>query len=146
MVLKGNSLASKIICIPISSELTNSEILKIAKSHNFQVFDLNAVKSEFQVNLAFFHAEKAFEQNSNISKDLLLEFLIRVAGIRQINKAIEKVGIKNTNQILVTFSPNFSKVNSEDEILKLLKAKKIKWKQTEDKNEILRMVELQLEK
>ena len=136
---------SKIIYLPVSSELTKDEILSIAKKYNFQVFDLDSVKSQFQLNLAFYHAEKAFEQNSNISKDLMLEFLIRVAGERQIKQAIEKVGVKNPKKLLIVFSPSVSNLSSE-EIIKILKAKKIKWKQSDDSNEIQRMIELQLDK
>jgi len=142
MALGGQS---KIIYLPVSSELTKDEILSIARKHNFQAFDLDSVKSEFQLNLAFYHAEKAFEQNSNISKDLMLEFLIRVAGVRQIKQAIERVGVKNPKKLLIAFFPSVSNLSSE-EIIKMLKAKKIRWKQRDDRNEIQRMVELQLEK
>lgn len=128
--------------IPLESDLEKEEIINLSKIHNFQVFDLNSVNNEFQIKLGYLHAKNAFEEKRNISRDFMLEWLIRVAGVRQIQKAIKKVGIKNPKSIIVSFEEGKF---DENKLKSLLKAKKIIWKQKNDEKSIMKMVELELE-
>jgi KEOPS complex subunit Cgi121 len=53
---------------------------------------------------AYDHANRAFKSRTNIAKTLATEMLLYASGLRQISKAIEKIGIrKGTKKVAVAF-------------------------------------------
>ena len=134
----------KIKIIPLSSALGKDELVRLSRMHDFHVFDLDSVKNELQVKLAFFHAEKAFEERRNISKDTPLEIMARLAATRQIAEAIAKAGIKNPSRIIAAYKAGTPGID-ETKLKKMLKARRIPWKQTDAEKEIRKMVETEIE-
>ena len=120
----------------ISSELKLNDFIEAAsKIEDVQVFDSDSVASRKHLELAFFHAQEAFKENSNFAKSLKMEFLLRAAATRQIKVAIERCGVKDPKKvILVVWSIEKNKGNKEDvgSILSLLNADKLeRWKADE---------------
>jgi tRNA threonylcarbamoyladenosine modification (KEOPS) complex Cgi121 subunit len=132
----------------MSSRLSVDEIIKrISHFDDVQVFDGRAIVHEDQTRFAFLHALKAFEEGNNIASKLPLEILLRAATTRQISVAIENIGIKNPNYIVVgALACNHSKA----ELLKLLEGRERKWEARQKDEQSLikiiqKMVEVQLE-
>lgn len=73
-----------------------NEFAKSLRTHNqfVQVCYLKAICSPKQAQIALEHALSAEEQNTAFSKSLQMEFLLRLAAEPQIEKALEKVGLK----------------------------------------------------
>ena len=139
-----NKNEMKIKAVSLSSSLTVQELIDASKRNKINIFDLDAIKDELQLELAFFHAKSAFEDGENIGKDMLMEVMIRSAGTRQISDAIKKVGVKNPKRIVVAY--NTAKVKlTESQIKSALNAKKITWKQSNSEKEIRQMVQIELE-
>ena len=66
-----------------------------------QMFDYRLIWGYRHLHSALWHAEKANENESMISKTLAMEILLYTAGCRQIKKAIELIGIQeDTNKII----------------------------------------------
>ncbi|MDI9624412.1 MAG: KEOPS complex subunit Cgi121 [Methanothermobacter sp.] len=59
-----------------------------------QLMDARAVAGKEHVLHATAHAIKAFKRGENIANDIGLEICLRTAATRQINKALEMVGLK----------------------------------------------------
>ncbi len=129
--------------LPLKSALSKHDLLEISKSHNIHIFDLDSIKSELQIRLAFLHADLAFKEKRNISKSESLEILSKLAGTRQISEAILIVGIKNPEKIIAAYRTDKVKI-SEKEVKCLFKAKTITWKQKDDSEEIRKMVESEI--
>ncbi|MEM3369474.1 MAG: KEOPS complex subunit Cgi121 [Candidatus Micrarchaeia archaeon] len=127
-----------------SSDLTKDKILECSRKYGFQVFDLDSVVSRFQLKLAYYHAINAFEEKRNITNDLMLEWLVRASGKRQIKEALNYIGLKNPNRIAIGFDRNKIKMKKE-KILDLIKGKEIEWKDKDDSKIISEMVELEIE-
>ncbi|MEM4133753.1 MAG: KEOPS complex subunit Cgi121 [Candidatus Micrarchaeia archaeon] len=127
-----------------SSDLTKEKILEYSRKYKFQVFDLDAVVSRFQLKLAYYHAMAAFEEKRNITNDFMLEWLVRASGKRQIKNAIDYLGLKNPKRIVIGFNKNKTDIKKE-KILALIKGKEIEWKDKEDSKIISDMVELEIE-
>ena len=132
-----------IIIMPLASALGKPELIGISKKHRIQMFDLDSVKNKLQVELAFLHAEEAFKEKRNISKDRQLEVLIRAAATRQISEAVRKIGIRDPKRMLAACKTDECKM-TEFEIRTMLKAKKIHWKQEDSSEEIRRMIETEV--
>jgi len=79
-----------------------------------QVVDASVVASKRHAEHAVKETLKAFDQGSNISKKPEPEFLIRITGERQLNKALLKSEVKDSNAVFVSWSeksvwPSFKK-------------------------------------
>ena len=64
-----------------------------------QVIDSKYVFGREHLEFAFSQAEKAFQRKTNISKDLMMEVLVRASAQRQIKKALEIYGVQNSKLI-----------------------------------------------
>ena len=62
------------------------------------VVDEEAVESKEVVEVAKNRARRAFLRRENVSSSLETETLLYVAGVRQINKAIEIAGVKESTE------------------------------------------------
>jgi tRNA threonylcarbamoyladenosine modification (KEOPS) complex Cgi121 subunit len=78
-----------------------------------QVLDPTFLVSDKQIISALFQTERAFLNKKNISRDFSTEFLVRIAGKRQISSAIESLGIgeSSTDIMLIAFGQNKELVN-----------------------------------
>lgn len=134
----------RIEVIPISSGLSKDKILELSKEYKFQVFDLESISNRFQIQLAYFHSVEAFKEKKNITQDLMLEWLVRASGERQIKNAIKSIGLKDAKGMIVAFDRAETKLDRK-KLLKLLEAKEIKWNERDDPKIISKMVELEIE-
>ncbi len=128
----------------LSSSLPKDSVIELARKHGFQVFDSDAVASKFQLELAYLHAVEAFNEKRNITNDLMMEWLVRASGKRQIKEAIHYIGCKNPNKILIGFDKEKTSMTKK-KILEIIKGKEIKWKEKNDEEIIGKMVELEIE-
>lgn len=132
--------------MPASTTLTVKQILDVLKSEkDVQVFDADAVTGPDHIRLAFFHAEKAFREGRNLVRDRMLEVLLHAAASRQVDDAVNHIGLKNPEHIVIGFIGDTKK---KKVILESLKAKEKKWKSIDKRAEnkmIERMILLQLE-
>lgn len=55
----------------------------------FLFFNPEHVLNENHLRFALWHAKRAFNNGTNIARDLQIEFLVRLSGRRQIKKALE---------------------------------------------------------
>ena len=63
---------------------------------NFQIFDPTLILSPTQINLLVYHVNKAFEMGNNIASSPAVEFLLYLSHQRQIQVAIDIVGVKDS--------------------------------------------------
>ncbi|MEM3411729.1 MAG: KEOPS complex subunit Cgi121 [archaeon] len=76
---------------------------------NVLLVDNAQVGGEKHILQAFLHAKKAFKEKNNFAKKFPLEFLVRLCGERQINKAIEKSS-KENKKIFICWGKNCDKI------------------------------------
>ena len=93
----------RIIAIPATGKITNidhvvNDLNELGRKTNvmIQLFNADLIFSKLHVVSAVEHAIRSFQQNQNATSTLALEVLLYIAGVRQIHKAIKKVGITNT--------------------------------------------------
>jgi len=68
-----------------------------------QAFDGRVIVSGRHLLLAYGNAKAAFEEKSNFAEKLEAEVLGRAAGTRKIKEAIERVGIRDTGNLVLLF-------------------------------------------
>ncbi len=66
-----------------------------------QIFNARAIAGEEHIAFAIAQAERAFRSSTNISANKKLEVLLRASAQRQISVAIEKLGIKDSKDVVV---------------------------------------------
>ncbi len=66
-----------------------------------QVLDAGLIAGKEHLEYAVKQAEKAFERRCNISGDPLIEPIVRASAQRQIRKALEAFGVKNSRRVYV---------------------------------------------
>jgi KEOPS complex subunit Cgi121 len=71
-------------------------ILDLAEKYNItiQALDADAVYGKDHLFSAVKHAKRAFEQGRNATNSLAMEILLYASGERQIQKSIQKLGVK----------------------------------------------------
>ena len=67
---------------------------KLGDSAVVQIFDARCVVSVRQIHAAAVAAHLAFKAGTNISKKFEIEFLLRLAADTQINRVLDKIGVK----------------------------------------------------
>ena len=81
-----------------------------------QAIDADYVYGKSHLISAVEHAKRAFEHKTNSLNALELEILLYASGERQIQKAIEKIGVKKgTEKIAFIFIPKNKRKNLDDE-------------------------------
>lgn len=73
----------------------------VEKYRDLQVIDSRYVAGKEHLEFALAQAEKAFQRKTNISKDLMMEALVRASAQRQIKKALETYGVQNSKSVYV---------------------------------------------
>jgi len=77
-------------------------LLLFSKKENLviQAFDATVIYGKDHLISATTHAQRAFEQGRNATNSLALEILLYAAGERQIQRAIQKIGVKKGEQAI----------------------------------------------
>lgn len=72
------------------------QIVNLSKEHKIviQALDANAVYGKDHLISALEHAKRAFERGRNSTNSLAMEILLYASGERQIQKSIQKLGVK----------------------------------------------------
>ncbi|MBN1160201.1 MAG: hypothetical protein JXA43_03150 [Candidatus Diapherotrites archaeon] len=84
-----------------------------------QVLNAEHIVSVSQIEFAFMEALDAMQEKNNIANSLNNEFLLRLAGVRQVDKAIANFGIKKgKNKAIIVVSGNDCKKVMEELISK----------------------------
>ncbi|NPD88566.1 MAG: hypothetical protein HGN29_07570 [Asgard group archaeon] len=86
-----------------------------------QILDPNLLISVKQLQSAVYHTEKSFESKRNIARTRANEFLIRLAGKRQISNALKLLGIKESSQYLLIIAFGTTLENNKKELEKFVK-------------------------
>jgi tRNA threonylcarbamoyladenosine modification (KEOPS) complex Cgi121 subunit len=73
----------------------------IEEYRDLQVIDSMYVAGKEHLEFALAQAEKAFQRKTNISKDPLMEVIVRASAQRQIKKALETYGVQNSKSVYV---------------------------------------------
>lgn len=88
----------RVYCLRCSRAL-GKEVIE--KYRNIQVIDSRYVFGKEHMEFALAQAEKAFQRKTNISKELMIEVLVRASAQRQIKKALELYGVDNSGEVYV---------------------------------------------
>lgn len=88
----------KAFCLKCSKPL-GKEV--IGKYKELQVVDSKYVFGKEHLEHALSQAEKAFSRGTNVSKEILIEVLVRASAQRQIKKAFEIYGVQESKTIYV---------------------------------------------
>ncbi len=85
--------------IPLKCKLAlNKEVLE--KLHGVQIVDSRCVAGEEHLRFAIEQAEKAFKRGENVSRDFLVEVLVRASAQRQIKVALDIFGLRDSKQVV----------------------------------------------
>ena len=79
---------------------TIEKIKDLNEKHDvtIQLFDAELVYGREHLESAVFHAQRAMSANTNVANSIGMEILLYASGERQINLAIQKMGIKETTK------------------------------------------------
>jgi KEOPS complex subunit Cgi121 len=89
----------KVIAMKCTTPLNKEDIDK----RGVQLIDLSYVAGKGHIEFAIDQAKRAFERRTNISDDIFVEVLVRMSGQRQIKKAIQLFGLKDSKEVAVIF-------------------------------------------
>ncbi len=83
-----------------------------------QLLDSDYICGESHLNQAIAHAIKSFQRNENFANDKGLEICVRLSAQKQINVALDKLGIKNNGNITVVYiNTSNNQIEKLEEIL-----------------------------
>jgi KEOPS complex subunit Cgi121 len=101
-------------------DLFVERLVVFSKKENLviQVFDATVVYGKDHLISATIHAQRAFEQGRNATNSLALEILLYAAGEQQIQKAIQKIGVKKGEQEIAFVITNDGTLNIKSHIEK----------------------------
>ena len=86
--------------IPLRSKIPlNKDVFE--KYKDIQLIDSRLVAGIEHIEFAYAQAKKAFRHNENISKDPLIEILVRMSGQRQIKIALEMFGLNDSKDVIL---------------------------------------------
>ena len=96
------------------------QLLLFSKKENLviQVFDATVIYGKDHLISATTHAQRAFEQGRNATNSLALEILLYAAGERQIQKALQKMGVKKGEQEIAFILTNDMTLKTKSRIEK----------------------------
>ena len=83
------------------------QLASLSKRHSLllQAFDPDSVVSERQLAVACELSQKAINTKTNLARTPEAELLLRAAGTEKIDRAIERVGVKDSSRFIL-FSPS----------------------------------------
>lgn len=98
------------------SRLGAEELLRIAMEKRILLLNPEKVSSLEELELAYALAKKSLEDGTAISKNLEIEFVLWLAGKRDIRRAFEEIGWKKGELIAVAFGIGKKELISELEL------------------------------
>jgi len=98
------------------SRLGAEELLRRAMRNEIVLLDAGKVHSAEELELAYALAKKSLEEGNAISKKLEIEFVLWLAGKRDIRRAFGEVGWKQGEVIAVAFGIGKKKLLAELEL------------------------------
>jgi len=93
----------KIIGLVGKKEFAEISEYFLSRNTEMIIMDPMRVFGEIHVITAMNHAKRSFEYGTNRSKTIITEFLLYMAGERQISKALEKMKPKNDGKFVIVF-------------------------------------------
>ena len=78
----------------VNPEKTLESLKKLSKDAVIQIFDASCIVSVKQIHAAAVATHLAFKAGSNISKKFEIEFLLRLSADTQIERVLNKIGVK----------------------------------------------------
>src|SRR3989338_10348685 len=87
--------------VRVSSSLGKNALLDIAATHELLLLRPSVVSSKKQLDLALHLAKKSFGTKASIAKKFHLEFLLWLAGCKDIRKAFAETTFTDEKNILV---------------------------------------------
>ncbi len=88
-----------------------------------QVLDATAVCGRVHLESALLHANRAMERGNNLARTLLIEWVICSAGVRQVDVAFQRVGIRpGTQTFAIMLIADDDQVPTEEQVRSLLDA------------------------
>lgn len=93
----------KVIAFKCKTPLNKRDLDK----RGVQLIDLSLVAGKGHIEFAIEQAERAFTRKTNISDDIFVEILVRMSGQRQIKRAIELFGLKDSREIAMIFEDKY---------------------------------------
>ncbi|MHA1399411.1 MAG: KEOPS complex subunit Cgi121 [Candidatus Heimdallarchaeaceae archaeon] len=110
----------------IHSSFTPSNILKELKGRNnnsktiIQALDPKYIVSERHLQVGVYHTLKAFQKKRNIAREMGTELILRLAGKRQISKALKIFGLSNNTEKILILAVTTSKEECTEILNKFL--------------------------
>ena len=93
----------RIVGLVGKKEFTEISEYFLSKGTEMIIMDPMRVFGEIHVISAMEHAKRSFEYGTNRSKTIITEFLLYMAGERQISKALDKMKPRNDGKFVVAF-------------------------------------------
>ena len=110
--------------IQVNTSNILANINEISNKHGVetQIFNLDNVISLNHIIISAYHANKAFNNRTNLSKTITIEFLLYLSCQRQIKLALEKFGLKDgkMNLGICLFGKEIEQFNSVKNMLEEL--------------------------
>jgi KEOPS complex subunit Cgi121 len=101
------------------------QLQRAAKDHDLvaQVLDATAVCGRVHLESAFLHASRAMERGNNLARTLLIEWVLCAAGVRQVDVAFQRVGVRpGTDRFAVMLIADDDLVPGEEQVAEVLDA------------------------
>jgi KEOPS complex subunit Cgi121 len=101
------------------------QLQRAAKDHDLvaQVLDATAVCGRVHLESAFLHASRAMERGNNLARTLLIEWVLCAAGVRQVDLAFQRVGVRpGTDRFAVMLIADDDLVPGEEQVAEVLDA------------------------
>ena len=99
------------------------QLQRTAKSLDLvaQVLDADAVCGPVHLESAFLHANRAMGKGNNLARTLLIEWVLCAAGVRQVDVAFKRVGIKpGSETFAILLIADDDLVATEEQVTSLL--------------------------
>ena len=124
--IDSNFLIIKTGSINTNNAETTLKKLTIKSNPTITMISLKPVASIEQIESAFFHSLDAFENKTNTTKNIQLEFLLFLTAQKQLDKALEEMQLLGKEEVaIVGFGSNKKTILNELKILE----KEIKFKE-----------------
>ena len=88
-----------------------------------QALDAGAVCGRTHLESAFLHANRAMDRGNNLARTMLVEWVLCAAGVRQVDVAFKRVGIRpGTDTFAIMLVADDDLVATEEQVSSLLRA------------------------
>ena len=101
------------------------QLQRAAKDNDLvaQVLDASAVCGRVHLESALLHARRAMERGDNLARTLLIEWVLCAAGVRQVDVAFQRVGIRpGTETFAIMLIADDDRTPSDEQVASVLTA------------------------